>query len=334
MNEQDIYSGFCRVMQSMKICPRCPVTAAVSGGPDSMALTHLLIRWRLEHGVTVPLHAVTVDHGLRSGSAAEARQVGDWIKDWPGVQHAILTWEGDKPQSRVMEEARNMRRNLLVQYAHKHNIKAIFMAHHKDDQAETFLMRLASGSGLDGLAAMKAMREFDGIRFVRPLLAFKKADLIAYCAQNHVPYTDDPSNFNAEYLRPRIRVSVQALEKEGLTSERLSVTAARLGRARAALDYYTECAFQDVFLSHNNVIITYDFAQYAHLPDEIQLRLLLRAFDALLPEREYRPRLEKVEQIAADLTASEPFRKRTLGGLVFSVRRRGVEICIEKEKKD
>ncbi len=332
--DPDTYARFCAAMNTLNIEPRKKSLAAVSGGPDSMALCHMLSRWSSAEKGAAQIHAVTVDHCLRPGSADEARQVGAWLKDWLNVRHTILTWEGGKPKTRIMEEAREMRRKLLAQYAHKEGLNAILLAHHKDDQAETFLMRLASGSGLDGLCGMSPVQEFDGIRFMRPLLAVKKAELVAYCAQNHVPYIDDPSNSNPSFLRPRLRKSMHVLEKEGLSPDRLARTAMRLDRARDALDYYTERAFEGVLLAQKEGSIAYDRAQYVVLPEEIRLRLLLRAIDALSPERAYRPRLEKIESIAEDLAGEGLFRKRTLGGLVYSVRGEGREIYIEKENKD
>ena len=97
---------------------------------------------------------LTVDHGLRKDSARDARQVARWAKA-AGLKAVTLTWRGDKPKTGVEAAARDARYRLMGAWLKKHKITTLLVGHTQDDQAETFLLRLARGSGLDGLSAMQ-----------------------------------------------------------------------------------------------------------------------------------------------------------------------------------
>ncbi len=269
---------------------------------------------------------------MRAESEGEARQVGRWVKDWPGVRHEILTWEGEKPGSRIMEEARTARYGLMENYCVRHGIGALFLAHHMDDQAETFLIRLAGGSGLDGLSCMSETQKRGQITLFRPLLQISKDDLVLYCRDHRIPCIEDPSNENSAYLRPRMRKSRGVLEQEGLTSARLCVTAGRLQRARAALEEIAAQTAKDVLIAHENSIIKLDLVALRGCPEEIQVRVVAGFMRELSGDAGYGPRTEKIEALAGDLFADGAFRKRTLGGCIVSRRDRAGEIVIEREK--
>jgi tRNA(Ile)-lysidine synthase len=295
-----------------------------------MVLTSMLSRWAQSEGCPT-IHALTVDHGLRAESATEAEQVGQWVKDWPHVTHHILRWESDKPDARIMEEARRARYDLMRDYCRKNGIRHLFVAHHQDDQAETFLIRLAGGSGLDGLAGMRSVQELGpDFSLVRPFLGFSKERLIATCATHSIPYVDDPSNQKTDYLRPRLRASRAILEGEGLSSKRLFVTATRLSRARDALEQLTEKAFTECVTEQNGEGTGFDFAKFKAQPAEIRLRLILRAMDYLRPDKDYAPRMEKAEDLLEALSADD-FRGRTLGGCSFAIRGGGKALWVGKE---
>jgi tRNA(Ile)-lysidine synthase len=302
------------------------VAVALSGGPDSMALCWLLSQWAEKENVQV--HALTVDHGLRAESAAEAAQVGAWVKDWPRVTHAVLKIDlpGD---TRIMENARAARYEILSAYCREHSISRIFTAHHQDDQAETFLFRLAKGSGLDGLAAMRRETRYsETLTILRPLLDKPKENLVAFCRAQKIPYVEDPSNSNDDYARPRLRKSSEILAAEGLTAKRLAVTASRLARARDALEHYADESYRAVLLEKTPDKIMLDHAPLSRAPAETRLRVLLQAHREIAPADDYGPRREKMEALAESIFASGPFRRQTLGGCVFS---RDGNILIERE---
>jgi len=302
------------------------LAVALSGGADSMALAWLLSRWAAENDVCV--HALTVDHGLRSEAADEARQVGSWIARWPQIKHEVLKLDlsGDV---RVMERARDGRYEVLAAYCRTHKIDRLYVAHHLDDQAETFLFRLAKGSGLDGLSAMRHVHMKRGLQIVRPLLDVPKEQLVDLCRAHDIPFVDDPSNEDTKYARPRLRQSRTVLEEEGLSAKRLAVTAARLGRAREALDHYADAAFQKNVKPHGVDKITLDYEGLKNEPAEIRLRVLILALERMNPVADgYGPRREKMEDLAVALFDKGSFRKQTLGGCIFE---RNTVITIARE---
>ncbi len=313
------------------------IAIGVSGGADSMALARILALWSKDTGAGagVGVHVLSVDHGLRAEAAGEVAYVADVVAGWggDGVVHQALRWEGEKPDSGVQEAARSARYDLMVEYCAAHGISYLFLAHHLDDQAETLLFRLAKGSGLNGLAGMAPEQERGGLTLVRPLLDVPKEDLVAFCAAEDVDFIEDPSNSDAAYARVRLREARAVLEEEGLTSKRLAVTARRLLRARLALDEIADERLVEVLSRKDTDRIVFHFEIWSKQPSEIALRLVVRAFEEFSPDADYLPRMEKIEDLCVDLMAGEAFRKRTLGGVIFSRDDKEGEIIMSREHK-
>src|SRR6202030_2102849 len=154
------------------------IVLAVSGGPASIALMWLAARWRRGLARGPRLIAVTVDHGLRSEAAAEARHVKRLARSLD-VPHRTVRWTGAKPKTGLPAAARAARYRLLAQAARANGATHVFTAHTRDDQAETLLMRMLRGSGIAGLAAMARQSERDGVLLARPLLHVAKSQLVA-----------------------------------------------------------------------------------------------------------------------------------------------------------
>lgn len=288
----------------------CPLLAvAVSGGADSLALALLAAEWaRGEGGRAV---ALTVDHGLRPGSVAEADQVGDWLGA-AGIEHHVLCWEGNKPAADIQAAARAARYHLLESWCRDHGVLHLLLGHHQDDQAETLLLRLGRGSGVDGLAAMAVIEETRSVRLLRPLLAVPSARLRATLVAAGRAWIEDPSNANPAYARVRWRRLAPQLAAEGLTPGRLAATARRLGRARAALEgQVAEAVLRHVTLDPAGFAMVAGNALAAH-PEEIGLRLLARLVQAI-GGGAYGPRLERLERLYGELLAGGRA-ARTLAG--------------------
>ncbi len=213
--------------------PAPTIAAAVSGGADSLALAVLLHDWTARQGGSIL--ALTVDHGLRPGSAAEAARVGRSLADL-GIRQAVLRWRGDKPATGIQAAAREARYELLRACCRNRNILHLALGHHLEDQAETLLLRLARGSGLEGLSGMAALRELPELRLLRPLLSLPKARLEASLRARRLAWLEDPSNRDTAFARVRLRGLMPSLAREGLTAARLGQCAAEIGRARAALE--------------------------------------------------------------------------------------------------
>ncbi|NCT40534.1 MAG: tRNA lysidine(34) synthetase TilS [Alphaproteobacteria bacterium] len=306
------------------------IAVGVSGGGDSMALLWLLQEWCAVHDKI--LHVLSVDHGLRKAARGECESVADYCAAFEHVQHHILTWEAPK-NVRVQEGARKARYALMRGYCFERGIQHLFLAHHQGDQAETVLFRLAKGSGLDGLAGMRMVQEMDGLLLCRPLLHVPKDDLVAVCDAQGIEYVDDPSNVDDGYARVRLRQSMDILSAEGLSEKRLSVIAMRMARARDALDDITQKAFADHLLFKNTNRIEFKIS-ICDAHDEIVLRLLLMCISDIGLDRDYAPRMEKVEDLMFSLKHDVSFRKRTLGGVIFErddVNKRLILACEKSE---
>lgn len=208
--------------------PAPHLAIGVSGGADSLALALLAQDWANARGGGIT--ALTIDHGLRPESGTEAAQVGAWLGA-RGIAHAILPWSGAKPRRAIQARARAARRALLTQWCRTHGVLHLLLAHQRDDQAETVLLRRQSQSGPDGLAAMAAIVELPGLRILRPLLGWPHAALTAFLEARGQNWLEDPSNQNPAFTRIRLR--------RGLDEARaaaLAAAAADSGRIRAGRD--------------------------------------------------------------------------------------------------
>ena len=197
---------------------------AVSGGSDSTALLVLAARWaealKKRHGRSPKLLAVTVDHGLRPEAKREAAVVKSLARRL-GIAHRTLQWRGTKPKTGLQEAARIARYRLLAEAATGAGYEHILTAHTLDDQAETVLFRLARGSGLTGLggmahAAAVPVGADTAIFLVRPLLSVSKARLLATLKAAGIDHSEDPSNQDPRFARPRLRALMPHLAREGL----------------------------------------------------------------------------------------------------------------------
>ncbi|MFC3579796.1 tRNA lysidine(34) synthetase TilS [Sphingomonas hylomeconis] len=178
------------------------IAIAVSGGPDSIALLALAARaWP---GQVI---AATVDHGLRAAAAAEAAMVAGFCATLgAGVPHATLRPATPLATANLQAAARAARYALLTDWAAQAGAAILLTAHHADDQAETFLMRAARGSGLAGLAGIRPRRPLsDTLTLLRPLLGWRCAELRALAEDWALPFVDDPSNASARYDRTQFR---------------------------------------------------------------------------------------------------------------------------------
>lgn len=284
---------------------------AISGGPDSMALMHLARQWcRLIGRDSASLCAITVDHGLRPEAKDEAAFVAATAKRL-GFQHRTLIWDAPKLEAGLQAEARKARYDLMIRYCRENNIACLVTAHTEDDQAETMLMRLRRGSGLDGLAAMAPVSEREGLPLVRPLLGISKERLLAYLHAHALPYVSDPSNENLLFERVSLRRLMKVTAQAGLTPAALARSAARLRRCREAISHYV-----DEFLGANLSIFPLGNAALSRValdaaPEEIALRALAHAI-SLIGGETPAPRLVKLERLLEGRTSPEW--EATLGG--------------------
>lgn len=219
------------------------IALAVSGGPDSMAMLALAVA-----AFPGQVIAATVDHRLRAEAAGEAAMVAAWCTE-RGIAHMTLTVEDSRdPRDNLHDWARGQRYRLLNRWAVASGARILATAHHADDQAETFLMRAARGSGVAGLAGIRAhqrvevmfpvgtsMQVFDmfGLDLVRPLLGWRVAELRALVEAFGVPFVDDPSNIDDRFDRAKFRALLR--DTDLLDPLKLAQSAAHAAEADAAL---------------------------------------------------------------------------------------------------
>lgn len=229
------------------------IAVAVSGGGDSMALLHLA--YDVFHGTETVLEAVTVDHGLRSESADEARAVAAYCEGL-GINHETLHWTNWNGKGNVMAEARNARYQLIGDWAVSRHIGVVLLGHTQDDIAETFLMRLARKSGVDGLSAMAPQFERSGVFWARPLWQQNREGLRAYLRRHEVPWFDDPTNEDARFDRIKMRQAISTLADIGIDTEALVHSASAIRSARSALEHYTfEAAHSHTTVDRGDLLI-------------------------------------------------------------------------------
>ena len=298
-----------------------PIVLALSGGGDSVALLHLLSAWTKRAGKkapSAPRYALIVDHGLRKGSGAEAKRVAADARARGWTAH-ILVWKGPKPDANIEDEARKARYRLMGAWCRAHRMPSLFVAHTADDVAETFLLRLGRGSGVDGLSAMRARAPFpvEGFKemaLLRPLLDFGRAELRLYLEKSGAVWTEDPMNADPRFARTRIRALLPVLAEAGIPIARIVDAARHLSRARDALDAETDAFLLANAMSPAPGHALLDRAALRELPAEVGLRALSRTL-GLVSGATYRPRFDRLEALYAVLTGPDPgFKARTLQG--------------------
>lgn len=305
------------------------VLAAVSGGPDSMALLALLAQWR-DAGGTPEIFAATVDHGLRPEAAGEAQLVEKFAGS-RSIPHAILRWQHDSVRTRVQEQARAARYDRLLKHAADVGATVLMTGHHADDQAETILFRLLRGSGLAGLAGMAAESRRGDHILARPLLGLRKKELVEYCSKENIPFCQDPSNADPSFARARMRSLLPLLEKEGFDAAGWARFARRMARAEAALSRQTRDVAA-VLVRQENGGLSLKFRSLAEAGDEIGLRLLNLCIGRLTGGK---PRLERAEALLERLLAAEragEAAKASLGGVQFTLNKEGL-LRMERENR-
>jgi len=306
--EGGVERAFAAQLQGLRATP--PLALAVSGGGDSAAMLHLVADWARDAGHDLPsISVLTVDHGLRASSCAEAEQVGLWAGALGFTPH-ILTWGGDKPDAGLQAAARAARRDLLCRWCRDHDVAQLLMAHTADDQVETVGMRLMRGSGTAGLGGMAAAADAPfGVCILRPLLGVTRADLRNWLRARDLPWIDDPSNDNAAFERIRMR---QALESDGATGARIAALALEAGAARTALDHAADALLLGAVMLHPAGWARADLRTFAAAPRSVADHALARLLRGL-GGRAHPPHRDSLARLWGALGGNE-FTGATLAG--------------------
>jgi len=295
------------------------IAAAISGGSDSLALGLMLADWIAKGGGH--LHVLSVDHGLRPEAREECAAVGRRFAVLPGCSAHLLEWRGPKPATGLQEAARQARYRLMGEWCRERGILHLALGHTADDQAETFAMRRAQGSSPLGLAAMAAVRQRDGVRLLRPLLAVTRAELRDWLTARGESWIEDPSNSAARFERTRWRASLAA-SGEGPA---MAAQATGFGQARDRLERDAARLLASAGRMHPAGYLTLDLNAWPASDPDVRVGILRQALLAV-GGHEFAPAPDRLRQLAA----AGPERIRTtLAGCILTARRGSLTICRE-----
>lgn len=277
---------------------------ALSGGGDSIALMHLIARWGAARHCRIA--TATVDHGLRSDSGKEAMMAGQ-AAEALGLEHTILRW-GGRSGGNLMDQARRARIQLLGKWAQESGLPAVALGHTQDDQAETLLMRLSRGAGVDGLAAMSSRRVAGGTIWLRPLLGTGRKELRDWLRNIGIEWIDDPTNEDPRFERVRIR---QAIAHLGIVPEALARSAENLAEVRDTLNECLIPLLKDSVSRMGSLL--FDRKAFDAAPVGLQRRLILAAIK-FITNAEYPPRRAGVDYALKSLSLGH---RVTLDGTIL-----------------
>lgn len=266
------------------------VVVAVSGGPDSLCLLHILYQLSLEKNLA--LIVAHMNHCLRPEAREEADGVAKIASAW-GLQYEerAVNIRKLKQIYRISEEdaGRRARYLFLYQVAKKYEAGAIALGHHLDDQAETVLLNIIRGTGVDGLAGMLPKRTGKKINIIRPLLCLRRVETESYCRENNLESFTDSSNLETEYTRNKVRLQlIPQLEKD--YNPKIKEALFNLAKLAAADRYYLQGLalryFERIARSNNNET-RIALGPLLQLPQALQGRLLKVALQRHLPSRKF-----------------------------------------------
>ena len=300
------------------------VAVAVSGGADSLALLDCIDRWRKAPG-RPDVVVLTVDHRLRPDSGGAAATVKA-IAEARGIPARILVRDGPQPVSGIEAAARSARYRLLIDACRKEGVSHLAVAHHGDDVAETFLMRLKHGSGVFGLAAMRPVLSVGGVVLVRPFLGVSRARLRATTAAAGLTPIDDPMNRDPRFARTAAR---RLLATGDVDPALLSSLAARFADLADAIDARASAFIAASVAVDGFAVAWLDAERFTEAPEEVRARVLVRLLIAV-GGADYPPRTDRLTALQSALlgTAGGGL-KRTLADTV--IERRGSRIAFYRE---
>ena len=286
---------------------------AVSGGSDSLALSILAKLYSLEQ--CSYFATLIIDHRLRKESAHEAKQTYKNLKK-NNIKGEILTYSGSKFTSNIQKKARDLRYDLFQKYCKKNKIRFLILAHHQDDLIENFYIRLIRGSGIKGLTSLQNVSELNKDFYIlRPLLYFKKEELLNLTKKIYSTWIEDPSNLNEKFLRVRIRKMQSKLQKEGFDPKRVLKTIENLNTAKNSLDFYISKSEKKYLIFYKEGYATLKSTIFKNEAPEVIFRVIIKAIHFVSGEY-YPPRSDSLKILIKNFL-SKKFKSSTLGGCLI-----------------
>jgi len=285
---------------------------AVSGGPDSLALSFLAKIYSIKKSIDIKYFIV--DHKLRKNSTLEANYVQKKLKNF-SIKLNILTWKGTKPRKNIQSIAREKRYKLLTDVAKKHGIQNILLGHHLDDLFENFFIRILRGSGLKGLISLDRETHKNQVNLIRPLIKIDKKDLIYISNYIFESYIKDPSNEDDNFKRVKIRNFLKQLSLEGFDRKKFFLTIKNLKFANENIKFYTKKNLKEnvtILQKKQNAILKENFFSQSN---EVVFRSLAEVIK-IVGKKYYAVRGKKIDKIIHLIHSKSSF-KVTLGGCII-----------------
>jgi tRNA(Ile)-lysidine synthase len=293
------------------------ILLAVSGGSDSMALLIGFNEWVKHKKHNIYFEAVTIDHGLRSSSTDEVFYVNEMCKKLD-IKCVISRWEGGKPTSNIELLAREKRYSLIGEQYNNGKFDYLLTAHHMNDQAETFFIRLFRGSGIDGLASMDKITKLYDMNIVRPFLNLLKDDLRNYLIEQNIKWVEDESNNDEKYLRNKIRYFLNSFDNRNEIVERVNFAVEEINKAKCFIATEFEKYSNKLldFNSFGTCLISYE--KLKKINDDMRYRLMAHVA-MRVSGNVYKPRFQKLKRLCdsiINLSENDIFRT-TFYGCIF-----------------
>jgi tRNA(Ile)-lysidine synthase len=297
---------------------------AVSGGPDSLALSFLAKIYSIKKSVEVKYFII--DHKLRKNSTLEAKYVQKKLKDF-SIKLNILTWIGTKPRKNIQSIAREKRYKLLTDAAKKNGIQNILLGHQLDDLFENFFIRILRGSGLKGLISLDKEARKNQVDLIRPLIEIDKKDLIYVSNYIFGTYIEDPSNEEDKFKRVKIRNFLKQLSLEGFDRKKFFLTIRNLKFANENIEFYIKKNLEDnvTILTQKNYVILKE--KFFSQSNEVIFRSLTEVIK-IVGKRYYAVRGKKIDKVINLISTKSSF-KVTLGGCIIKKVNETVILCKE-----
>ena len=297
---------------------------AVSGGPDSLALSFLAKVYSIKKSLKV--RYFLIDHKLRENSSLEAKLVKKILSKL-SIKLGILKWNGIKPSNNIQSIARTKRYELLKKQSEKLKINYILLGHHKDDLIENFFIRILRGSGLNGMMSFDEKSENKKMNIIRPLLKFSKKDLLFISKRVFNTYIQDPSNENKNFQRVKIRNLIKTLQLEGLDTKKFDLTVSNLKFANNSIKFYTKKNIVNNSRAFNDKELILLNREFFNQPEEVVFRSLSEII-RVVGKKYYPVRGKKIDHVVK-LIKNKLFFKITLGNCIL--KRVNNTIIVSKE---
>ncbi len=303
---------------------------AVSGGPDSLALSYLAKCYSLEKKNKIFFYHV--DHRLRSNSKNESLLLKKKMMNFD-INVKILTWKGKKPKSNIQSLARLNRYSLLDKQCKKDKLSNLLLAHQKEDLYENFFLRILRGSGLEGFVSFNSVKSNSilNLNLLRPLINISKGELIYISKKIFNFYIKDPSNNDDLFKRIRVRNLISNFKKEGLDLDKLKLTINNLTESNKTINYFVEKNIKNntKFIRKNSALILNK--NFFKQPDEIIFRSISKLLKKV-GQKYYPPRGKSTLHLMRQMSEKN-FKKTTLSGCMIEKYNNSVIICKESTKK-